>query len=140
MAKNAELELLVNSQAEKITELETTYADLKREKESITASYRRLSDKHKMFTEKAEREKTELVETHMMELARLRGDLDLETRNYTEYRLNVHRRLHELHEIVASSFDKVKARCLPFPGRGAKIEEMIDWVVEEVKTVSATVW
>jgi hypothetical protein len=85
-----------------------------------------------MFTEKAEREKTEL--------ARLRGDLDLETRSYTEYHLDVHCRLHELHEVVASSFGEVKARCFPFPARGTKIEEMIHWVVREVKTMSDTVW
>jgi hypothetical protein len=45
--------------------------------------------------------------------------LDLETSSYTEY-------LHELHEAVASSFDEVKAQCLPFPDKGAKVEEMID--------------
>jgi hypothetical protein len=109
MDKNAELEVLMNSQAEKITELETAYADLKREKESITTGYWRLSDKHKMFIEKAKREKMELVRTHVMELAKLRGDLDLETHSYTEYRLNVHPLLRELHETVASSFDEVKA-------------------------------
>jgi hypothetical protein len=94
-----------------------------------------------LFTEKVEREMTELVETHATELARLRGDLDLETHSsYTNYRLNVCRRLRELHEIVASSFVEVKAWCLPFPGRGAKIEEMIDWVAGEVKIVPDTVW
>jgi hypothetical protein len=39
--RNAELEALVKSQAEKITELEATYADLKREKENITVGYRK---------------------------------------------------------------------------------------------------
>jgi hypothetical protein len=38
----------------KITLLETAYADMKREKESITTSYQRLLDKHKMFTKNAE--------------------------------------------------------------------------------------
>jgi hypothetical protein len=139
-AKNAELEALVNSQAEKITKLETVYADQKREKESITAGYWRPLDKHKTFTENTEQEKTELVETHATELAKLRGDLDLETHSYTEYRLNVHRWLCELHKIVASSFDEVKPQYLPFPGRGTKIEEMTDWVAREVKTVPDTVW
>jgi hypothetical protein len=32
------------------------------------------------------------VETHATELARLWGDLDLETRSYTEYRQNVRHR------------------------------------------------
>jgi hypothetical protein len=41
---------------------------------------------------------------------------------------------------VASSFNKIQARCLPFPGRGAKEEEIIEWVAEEMKTVSDTVW
>jgi hypothetical protein len=41
---------------------------------------------------------------------------------------------------VASSFDEVKARSLPFPGRGVKVEEMIDWVVREVKAMSDIVW
>jgi uncharacterized protein involved in tolerance to divalent cations len=36
VAKNAELELLVKSQAQKIAELETAYADLKRDKENVT--------------------------------------------------------------------------------------------------------
>jgi hypothetical protein len=125
-AKNAKLEVLMSSQAEIITKLEIAYADLKCEKVSITTGYQRLSDKYKMFTKKAEREKVELVETHVTELTKLRRDLDLETHSYTEYRLNVHHRLHELHKMVALSFEEVKARCFPFPGRGAKIEEMFN--------------
>jgi hypothetical protein len=66
--------------------------------------------------------------------------LNLETRSYTEYLQNVRRRLCELHETVASSFDEVKAQCLPFPDKGMKVEEMIDWVVGEVRAVLDTVW
>jgi hypothetical protein len=51
----------------------------------------------------------------------------------------MHHWLHELHEAVAPSFDKVKAQCLPFPDKGAMVEEMIDWVVGEVKVVSDTI-
>jgi hypothetical protein len=29
---------------------------------------------------------------------------------------------------------------LPFPDKGAKVEEMIDWVVREVKAMPDTVW
>jgi hypothetical protein len=32
-----------------------------------------------------------LVEAHAVELTKLRGDLDLETRSYTEYHRTVHR-------------------------------------------------
>jgi hypothetical protein len=46
IAKNAELEVLVRPQAEKITELETVYANLKHEKENMTTGYRRLAAKH----------------------------------------------------------------------------------------------
>jgi hypothetical protein len=45
------------------------------------------------------------VESYAMKLAKLRGDLDLETCIYTKYRLNIRRWLHELHNTVASSFD-----------------------------------
>jgi hypothetical protein len=45
IAKNAELEVLVRPQAEKITELETVYANLKHE-ENMTTGYRRLAAKH----------------------------------------------------------------------------------------------
>jgi predicted nuclease with TOPRIM domain len=86
MARNVELEAVVNSQVERIIELETTYADLKCEKESITAGYWKLSDKHKTLTKKSEQEKAELIEAHTMELTKLQGDLDLETHSYTEYR------------------------------------------------------
>jgi hypothetical protein len=130
----------VSSQAEKITKFEAACADLEREKESVTTIYRRLSEKHKMFTEKAEREKAELVQAHASEVAKLQGDLDLETRSYTEYHQIVLHWLHELHETVASSFNEVQAWCLPFPDRGTKIEEMIEWVAGEVKTVPDTVW
>jgi hypothetical protein len=54
MAKFIELEVVMNSQSEKITELETAYDDLKREKEGVASSYWRLFDKHKALTEKAE--------------------------------------------------------------------------------------
>jgi hypothetical protein len=40
-AKSAKLEVLASSQAEKTAELETACADLKREKESVAAGYRR---------------------------------------------------------------------------------------------------
>jgi hypothetical protein len=131
-AKNGELTVLAHSQAKKIVELEAVCANLKYEKENITPGYRRLSKKHKVFTEKAEREKVERVETHVAEVAKPQGGRDLETRSYTEYLHNVCRRLHELHETVASSFNEVKVRCLPFPDQGAKVEEMIDWVAREV--------
>jgi hypothetical protein len=48
--------------------------------------------------------------------------------------------LRELHEAVASSFDEVKVQYLPFPDKGTKVEEMINWVVAEVKAVLDTVW
>jgi hypothetical protein len=65
-------------------------------------------------------------------VAKIQEELNEETRNYTDYRLNVRRHLHELHEVVALSLEKVKARCLPILARGAKVEEMIDWVAGEV--------
>jgi hypothetical protein len=82
----------------------------------------------------------ELAEIHATELARLCGDLDLETHNYMEYRQNVRCQLRELHETVASSFKEIKAQCLPFPGKGTKIEDMINWVAREVKTMLNTIW
>jgi hypothetical protein len=42
VAKNAELEVLANSQAEKIVELEAACVDLKGEKESVATVYWRL--------------------------------------------------------------------------------------------------
>jgi hypothetical protein len=140
VVKNAKLEVLVRSQDEKIAKLETTYADLKREKDNVTTGYQRLAAKHDAFMEKAEQEKAKLAEVHVVELTKLPGDLDLETHNYTAYHQTVCRRLRELHEIVASSFDEVKAQCLPFPDKGAKVEEMINWVVGKVKVVTDTVW
>jgi hypothetical protein len=56
-AKNAELESLVKSQAQKIAALEMTYADLKREKEGVTAGYPRVSEKDQTLVERMEREK-----------------------------------------------------------------------------------
>jgi hypothetical protein len=84
--------------------------------------------KHDAFMEKAEKKKTKLAEAQAAELAKLHGDLDLETRSYMEYHQTLHRRLHKLHETVASAFDEVKVQCLPFPMKGAKVEEMIDWL------------
>jgi hypothetical protein len=57
-----------------------------------------------------------------------------------EYRQTVCHWLHELHETVASSFDEVKAQCLSFPDKGAKVEDMIDWVVGEVRAMPDAVW
>jgi predicted nuclease with TOPRIM domain len=108
-ARNVELEAVVNSQAERIAELETVYADMKCEKESITAGYRRLSDKHKTLIEKAEREKAKLIEAHATKLAMLQGDLDLETRIYTDYHQSVRCWLRELQETVALSFNEIQA-------------------------------
>jgi hypothetical protein len=41
---------------------------------------------------------------------------------------------------VASSLGKVKAQCLPFPARNAKVKDLIDLVGEEVQAVLDTVW
>jgi hypothetical protein len=103
-----ELEVLMKSQAKKIAKLEAAYTDLKCEKDNVTTSYRRLAEKHNAFTDKAEHERKELTETHTMELARIHGDLNLDTHNYTEYGQNVRHGLRELHETVTSSFDEVK--------------------------------
>jgi hypothetical protein len=84
-----ELKLLVKFQAQKIAELEVACVDLKRANENVTAGYKRLAEKHKTFTEKAEREKTELAKTHAMELARIQVELDEETRGYIDYHLNM---------------------------------------------------
>jgi hypothetical protein len=81
---------------------------LKHGKDNVTTGYQRLPAKHDAFTEKAEQEEMKLAEAHAAELAKLRGDLDLETHSYTEYHQTMRRQLHELHETVASSFDEVK--------------------------------
>jgi hypothetical protein len=72
------------------------------------------------------RKRTKLVKAHSTELAKVEGELDQETRNYTNYRLIMRHHLHHLHEIVASIFDEVRVRCLPFPDKSAKVEEFID--------------
>jgi hypothetical protein len=90
--------------------------------------------------EKAEHETTRLAEAHAAEVTMLCTDLDLETHSYTEYCQTMHCWLHELHEADASLFEEVKAQCLPFPNNGAKVEEIIDWVIEEVKAVLDIVW
>jgi hypothetical protein len=78
---------------------------------------------------------TQLAPSLDLPLESLDEDLDLETHSYIACRW-----LHELHDTVASSFDKVKAQCLSFPDKGGKVEEMIDWVVGEVKGVPDDVW
>jgi hypothetical protein len=78
--------------------------------------YRRLLDKHKALTERAEQE----VKAHATKVARILGELNEETQGYTDYHQNVCRGLRQLHEYVASSFAEVKAQCLPFPGKGVK--------------------
>jgi hypothetical protein len=92
----------------------------------VNDGYRRLAEKHKVLVEKAEQEKIKLAEAHAAKLTKLHNDLNLETRSYTEYCQNVRRRLRELHEVVASSFDEVKAQCLPFPNKGVNVVEMMD--------------
>jgi hypothetical protein len=66
--------------------------------------------------------------------------LDLETCSYTEYHQNVWRQLREIYQTAASSFDEVKAQCMPFPAKGVKVDKMFDWVIGEVITVLDTVW
>jgi uncharacterized coiled-coil protein SlyX len=140
VVKIVELEVVARSQADRIAELEVTCTDFKCEKDKVTDGYQRLAEKHKSLAEKAEHDKTKLVEAHAVEITKLHADLDLETRSYTEYRQNVHCQLHRLHKAVASSFKEVKAQCLPFPNKGVKVEEMIDRVVMEVKAVLDTIW
>jgi hypothetical protein len=86
VAKNAELEVLGRSQAEKITKLEMAYAALKCDMYNVTTGYQRMVAKHDDFAERAKKEKAKLTNSHATELAKLHGDLELETRSYTEYR------------------------------------------------------
>jgi uncharacterized coiled-coil protein SlyX len=139
VVKIVELEQVARSQANRITKLEASCTDFRCEKDKVTDGYRRLAEKHKSLTERVEHEKTKLVEEHAAEVTKLRTDLDLETQSYTEYHQTTHHRLHDLHEAVASSFEEVKVQCLSFPDKGVKVEEMIDWVVGEVKSVLDTV-
>jgi hypothetical protein len=95
-----------------------------------------LAGKHKSL----EQDMAKLAEANAAELSKLCDDLDLETRNYTEYRQNVQRQLDEVQETVALSFDEVKAQCMSFPEEGIKVDKMFDWVVGEVKAVPDTIW
>jgi hypothetical protein len=140
VVKIAELEVVARSQADRIVELKPTCTNFKCEKDKVTYAYRRLPEKHKSLAEKAKHDKTKLAEAHTTELTKHHAYLDLETRSYTEYRQNVRRQLHELHKAVALSFEEVKVQCLPFPDKGAKVEEVIDWIVREVKVVPDTIW
>jgi predicted nuclease with TOPRIM domain len=103
--RNAKLEALVEMQSQKIAEIEVACADLKQEKENLTAGYRRLLEKHKALIEEAEREKTKLVEAQATELAGIKGEMDKETQDYTDYCIDVRPHLCVLHKVVASSFD-----------------------------------
>jgi hypothetical protein len=122
--RNAKLEALVEMQSQKIAEIEVACADLKQEKENLTAGYRRLLEKHKALIEEAEREKTKLVEAQATELAGIKGEMDKETQDYTDY-------------CIDGGFF---IRRLPFPTRNAKVKDLIDWVGEEVQVVSDNVW
>jgi hypothetical protein len=97
-------------------------------------------EKHKSLTKRAKHEKTKLAVAHAAEVTKLRANLDLETRSYTEYCQTIRHQLRDLHEVVASSFEEVKVQCLPLPDKGTKVEEMIYWVVGEVKAIPDTVW
>jgi hypothetical protein len=130
---------VARSQADRITKLEATCANFKCENDKVTDGYWRLAEKHKSLTEKAEHDKAKLVEADAAEITKLHTDLHLETRSYIEYRQNVRRRIHSLRKAIASSFEEVKAQYLPFPDKGMKGEEMINWVVGEVKAVPDTV-
>jgi hypothetical protein len=63
------LALSEKQQAERITKLGMTYANLKREKDNVTIGYRRLVAKHDAFVEKAELQRMKVVEAHAVELA-----------------------------------------------------------------------
>jgi hypothetical protein len=138
--KNTDLELLVNAQALNIAELEAACTNLKLEKENLMTSYWKLLEKHKILVEKAELEKAEITEVHAAEVAKINDGLDKETQDYTDYHLNVRHRLRTLHDVVASSFGEVNAWCFPFPARNVKVEDLINWVGEEVKAMPRTLW
>jgi uncharacterized coiled-coil protein SlyX len=85
MAKITELEVVTKLQADKITELEATCADLKCGKDKLTDGYQRLAEKHKSL----EKNMANLVEANAAKLTKLRDDLHLERCSYTEYHQKV---------------------------------------------------
>jgi uncharacterized coiled-coil protein SlyX len=80
---------MVTIQAQRIAELEEAYTSLKFEKENVTTSYRKLSEKYKRLEEKAEPEKAEATEVRVSQLAELEDQLAKETHDYTDYRWDV---------------------------------------------------
>jgi hypothetical protein len=84
-----EVEALTHSWAEKIG---WTWGSLCQSEAWKREQNYRLLEKHKVFSKKAEWEKTELAESHAAELTKLGGEgLDLETRSYIEYHQSVRR-------------------------------------------------
>jgi uncharacterized coiled-coil protein SlyX len=78
------------SQAKKIAELNEAYANLKIEKESVGAGYRRLSDKYKKLeakTKALKREKGEAEKLCVAQVAEVEKKLVKETNEYTKYSL-----------------------------------------------------
>jgi uncharacterized coiled-coil protein SlyX len=53
LAKMVELEGVMKSQSDKITELEAAHVDLKRERDNLHVGYRKILEKHKALNEKA---------------------------------------------------------------------------------------
>jgi uncharacterized coiled-coil protein SlyX len=100
LAKMVELEGVMKSQSDKITELEAAHVDLKRERDNLHVGYRKILEKHKAHNEKAKQVKAKHAEVHAVELAKLHEDLDLETCSYIEYRQTVCHRLHKLHFVL----------------------------------------
>jgi uncharacterized coiled-coil protein SlyX len=122
MTKILELEAVTKSQAKNIAELEATCVNLRHRKDKLTDGYRRLAKKHKSF----EQDMAKLAGANAAEVTKLCDDLDLETRSYTEYRQNVRHQLHEIHDTVSSSFDKVEAQCMLFLDKGIKVDGLLD--------------
>jgi seryl-tRNA synthetase len=63
------------------------------------------------------------------------ADVALEQKKFWDYRLSHRRKLHDLHVELDKAVNEIGVRCLPYPGKGSTIGEIIEWFNKEIQAL-----
>jgi hypothetical protein len=57
-------------------------------------------------------------------------------KEFRDYRISHHRKLHDLHVELERAMNEIGMRCLPYPEKGSTIGMITAWLTQEIQALS----
>jgi hypothetical protein len=136
VAQSARVTELERANTELRAELEQAWlkiAEVEERQDSLCSDYQKLENECESLHNAAEtlkRQKAEAEKTGEAEVA------TIHTR-FQDYRVHHRKKLHDLRFNLEKAVNEFGASCLPYPGKGSTIDDIIRWFDEEIKALPA---